>query len=167
MLNHLIIPIHWQNVSSFCYIWRLSRFLLDNCLIILDFTQTPYSRYYYCFWFVTTPDRDYCYPDQLSCWCSVIVPKYPGLEGEIILLLCKGFHWKSFLRVQIEPRYWQCISLLQLYLLSGLFNPIFELTFVCYWVATLRPSGEWIYLNIYFSQFWIKSESGCCLCPPK
>ena len=34
--------------------------------------------------FVSTPDRYFCYPYKLSWWGSVIVLKYPGLEGDIL-----------------------------------------------------------------------------------
>ena len=49
VLTHLIIPRHRKNVTWFCYIWRLSRLLLYNCLVILAWPRSSYNRGYYLF----------------------------------------------------------------------------------------------------------------------
>ena len=46
MLNHLIIPRNQKNVTRFCHIWLWIRQLLNNCLMILCWFQSPYNWHY-------------------------------------------------------------------------------------------------------------------------
>ena len=79
LLTHTIIPGHQKHFTCFRHILWWIWLLLNNCLMILSWPQSPYNWDYYCF-VLSTLDIYYCYPYKLSWWFYVISLKYPGLE---------------------------------------------------------------------------------------